>query len=107
MKTLRLKNFNNKFACDYFGLIAPAPPEPISNEDIIEPFIIEDIEGNYPDFKAKRITMTRFFLHEIPEIFAYTACGTSPDILINQLLTEYNCGKDQQFAYYLFKKNEN
>lgn len=107
MRTLRLKNLNNKFACDYFGLIAPAPPELIAGDHIIKPFIIEDIDGNYPNFKAERITMTRFFVHEIPEIFAFTACGASPEILINELLTEYNCGKDQQFAYYLFKKNEN
>lgn len=105
MKTLRLKNFNNKFACDYFGLIAPAPPEPISNENIIKPFIIEDIDGNYPNFKAERITMTRFFLHEIPEIFAYTACSASPENLQTELQKEYNCTNDQQFAYYLFKKS--
>jgi len=100
MKTLRLKNYNNKFACDYFGLIAPAPSDKIPGVDIVKAFVIEDLDGNYPNFKAERITMIRFSLWEIPEVFAYTANGER----YPELAKEYNCNQDQEFAYYLFKK---
>lgn len=105
MKTIRLKNFNNKFACDYFGLIAPAPSEKIPGEQIIKPFIVEDHDGNYPNFKVERITMLRFFLWEIPEVLSHTANACDPTTLRDELIQEYNCGQEQEFAYYLFKKN--
>lgn len=93
MKTLRLKNHNNKFACDYFGLIAPAPPMPIT--DIIQPFLIQDVDGNYPDFVAERITMSRFKAIDTPEMLSYLANGNDTTNISNP---------EQEVAFYLFKK---
>ena len=102
MKTIKVTNHNNKLSCEYFGLIAPAPPEPLT--DIIQRFIISDREGNFPNFEADRITMTRFYMSEIPEIFAYTANAKKPGALKLELIRDYNITENQQLAYYLFKK---
>ncbi|MEY4767703.1 MAG: hypothetical protein RL637_342 [Pseudomonadota bacterium] len=91
MKTLTIKNHNNKLACDYFGLIAQAPPFPVLESDMIQQFLIKDADGNYPDFVAERITMTRFETNTAPELLAYLSNGEG-----------YVYG--EKLAFYLFKK---
>lgn len=104
MKELIVKNHNNKLQCNYFSLIAPAPPNKIPESELPLLFLIKDTDGKVPDFKAERLTFTRFYTNNIPEMFSLLANETNPELLRNALLKQYNATINTEFAFYIFKR---
>ena len=104
MRELIVKNHNNKLSCNYFSLIAPAPPKPVVSEALVVPFLIKDADGVIAPFQAHRITFTRFYLSTMPETFSLIANGSCPDVCRNELIKSFSATNDTEFAFYIFKK---
>lgn len=106
MKTLKLKNYNNKLHSSFFIHAMQAPVGRISENKLeTTEYLITSYTQDVEPFSAKIISFFRVRLMDLPELITYLDTGETPQQFQTRFLLENKTSSlDTMIAVYLFKK---